>query len=428
MSNGRFGSGPPDDHDDAPDGPGGLYEAAVHRALRVALPELEAALAAEREEAPRRVRELLAHPLHRQAGLVTFRDRYQSFWAAEHLLERCRRSWSDDPVHAESLAHLALRIADAIEAAGRSSRRAARQRDASAGGPPPSSLNDQRARAWSYVANCRRIRSELAAVPEAFETARHHLLHGAGDPEDEVGILDLEASFFIDRRSFGEAEEALERVIAIYQELGEEHLEGRAMLKLARLRHEQGRGGEAIRLFQGARDKIDSELEPHLDLIVQRGLTLCFAESARFEEALAALGELRRTVQGDMSSSARARVRWIEGLVHYYTGNRERAVAAITEARDGLADAGNHHDTALATLDLARIHLSAGELDRACSLASDLLPLLATGEIAPEPTTAIAAIHRAMERRELTQRNIEDVVMRVRRAFFPLEEPFTSVG
>lgn len=429
MSNGRFRKGGSEGHD-GPQDPGDLtdaqdrphedespyypptaYTASILRAESELL-RREALLAAERAEAPARVRELLLHPPARRRILVAERPRFRTYAVAEHLLDTCRRTWSDDPAHAESLAQLAAAVADAMDAAPPP----APDTVPIAAEPTPSPvLHTLRAQAWSYIANCRRIRSDLRAVPEAFRTARHHLAQGTGAPEDEVALLDLEASYLIDQRRLDEAERTLERVIEVYGEDEQWHMQGRAMVNLARLRREQGRPGDAVPLLREAMDRLDLSREPHLELAVYKNLALWLAEAGRAEEAQALLPKVRRIARKSASRLEWLRFLWAQGVIYHHLGRHELAAQAIQQARDGLLRERIGIDAALATLYLALVYLDAGDTCRAAALAEDLVPIFALGDLRGEALAALSVVRRAMEEQALTRRIVEEAVARLRR-------------
>lgn len=126
MSHGRFrkggsrGRGGPDDpndpdhaHDRSQEDASPYYPPAAYTGMiartESELLRREALLAAERAEAPARVRELLRHPPARRRILVAERPRFRTYAVAERLLDTCRRTWSDSPNHPAGGRHPAPR-------------------------------------------------------------------------------------------------------------------------------------------------------------------------------------------------------------------------------------------------------------------------------------------------------------------------------
>lgn len=375
------------------------YLGAVARAAG-RLRNLGLSVQAERAAARELVERLRRHPQERRRLLVQERDRMRSFTVAEALLLACRADWSDDPSGSEELADLALLVLDRLEP----------------GHPPEPFVNDLRAEAWGCIANCRRIRSDLRRVSEAFQLAETFLRQGSGNPLDAAGLLDLEASYLIDQRSFTEAEAALERLEALYREAKDRHREGRTLMQLARLRREQGRTEEAISLLQRAGERVDLEEEPHLELLIRRNLAGMLAEAGRAEEARAMLPELRRLARERADRPEWLRLLWTEGFVYQRLGHRELAATALAQARDGFAALGLAYDAALVGLELALLHLATGDTAAVRTLGAEMLPVFTSRAIHREALAALALVRRAMEEERLTRRLVEEVMSLLRRA------------
>jgi tetratricopeptide (TPR) repeat protein len=345
------------------------------------------------------VAHLLRHPPERWRLLVASHARYRSYPFAMELLAECRRGWSDDPSRSEALAELALVVADGLDPEIH----------------PADLVNDLRAEAWAYIANCRRIRSDLRSVAEAFDLAETFLRQGSGDPLDHATVLDLQASFLIDQRRFTEAEALLDRLVRLYQDADQSHREGRALIKLAKLRREQGRADEAIPLLERAARRIDVGQEPHLELLVRRNLAAVLAETGRAEEARALLPELRRLARDRASRHEWLRLLWTEGIVYHRLGHLELAAAALAQARDGFVDLGIGYDAAFASLDLALVRLDAGDRGAVRKLAEEMVPLFASRDLHREALAALALVRQAAEAETLTRQLVETVAAFLRR-------------
>jgi tetratricopeptide (TPR) repeat protein len=342
---------------------------------------------------------LLRHPAERWRLLVASQDQYRTYPIAMELLAECRRGWSDDPSRSEALAELALDVADRLDPEAH----------------PADLVNDLRAEAWAYIANCRRIRSDLRSVAEAFDLAETFLRQGSGDPLDHATVLDLRASFLIDQRRFDEAEALLDRLVRLYQEADQPHREGRALIKLAKLRREQGRPEEAIPLLERAARLIDPRQEPNLELFIQRNVATLLAEIGRAEEAHALLPEIRRLARERASRHEWLRLLWTEGIVYHRLGHLQLAAAALAQARNGFVDLGIGYDAAFASLDLALVRLDAGDREGVRQLAEEMLPLFTSRDLHREALAALALVRRGAEEETLTRQLVESVAAFLRR-------------
>jgi hypothetical protein len=120
--------------------------------LSQSLRSLEEAYRREREGAPRLYAELIQHPIERNTLLVRNCPRFHTWGFCELLLHRSREQNFQDPAVGEGLALLAIEVLDHL--------------DPSLYGAE--SLEDLRARAWSYVGNSRRVKGDLQGAEEAF--------------------------------------------------------------------------------------------------------------------------------------------------------------------------------------------------------------------------------------------------------------------
>lgn len=356
------------------------YSETVARAAG-SLRDLGFSVQADREDARHIVARLLRHPPERRRLLVHERERYRTFSVADALLGACRASWSDDAAAAEELAELALSILDRLDRAKY----------------PADMLNDLRAQAWGAIGNCRRIRCDLRSVYEAFELAESFLRRGTGDPTDEAHLLDLRVSYLIDQHRFDEADIALERLITVYRDAADRHAEGRVLLKLAKLRREQGRTEEAIPFLERAKSALDLTLEPRLELLLQRNLALFLAEVGRASEAQALLPGIRALARERGNRPERVQVLWTEGMIYHRLQHFELAVEALEQARVGFLDLDLDYDAAFVTLDLALVHIDAAQPARARALAEQMLPLFESRALHREARAALAVVRQALE-------------------------------
>lgn len=210
-----------------------IYGQAFRRACD-ALPSLDRRILRDRAQASGRVAELREHPWPRRFVLVAHRSCFQTLGVADVLLDLGRRAWTEDESEAERYAELALAVLDHLPA----------------NVYPVALVHDFQARAWSHVANARRIRSEFDRSEEAFRRAGVLLQEGTGDASELAGLLELRASLARARRRFDEAERLLRRVIGIYRDIGDRHLEGRGLIGLALLRYCLDEPAEALELIE----------------------------------------------------------------------------------------------------------------------------------------------------------------------------------
>lgn len=354
----------------------------------------------ERAAAPRLRAELARQPATRQHWMVENSARYQNYGLAEHLLELCRERWSEDPVGAEEFAELALTVIQRLD-------------------PQLHGwglIHDLMAEAWGYIANCRRIASDLRRVAEAFELAESFRQKGTGDAVEEAALLDLKASYLRDQRRFVEAADTLDRVIALYRAANDRHLVGRALIKKAQLFRDSGELEQAIVALAEAQDLLDAEGSPKLAFTLKNNLALYLSEIGRADEASQLLPELRELSRRVGSRLDRLRFLWVEGLICSRLGQHALAEAVLRQARDGFIDAGIGYDAALVSLDLAQLLLETDRGQEAKGLARQMVAIFASRDVHREALAALALFQRAIEEETATLALAQEVAAYLERA------------
>jgi tetratricopeptide (TPR) repeat protein len=344
--------------------------------------------------------ELRAHPPSRRLLMVENASRFQTYALVELLLGECRRTWCDDPGHAEELAELALAVTYRLE------RRV----------HGPALLNDLKAEAWTYVANCRRIRADVRSVSEAFEIAESYRAGGTGDPLQEAEMLDLQATFLREQGRFGESSHTLERAILIYRAAGDSHAEGRTLIQQANVAWERGDEEAAIALLERAAGLVQPDRDPRLAFVLKHDLARFRGLAGRPEEAAALIPELRRLALEAGGRLDRLRLLWTEGLILARQGRVGVAEAMLRRAVVGFARSGAGYDAALAALDLAAVLLEAGQSGEARALAADLMPIFASRDIHREGLAALAIFQNAIERETATVTLVRELARYLRLA------------
>jgi tetratricopeptide (TPR) repeat protein len=269
---------------------------------------------------------------------------------------------------------------------------------------------------WGCIANCRRIRTDFHGAAEAFRRAEERLALGTGDLLERARLLDLKSSYLLDVHDFRGAEQLLDEVIRTYRIAGESHLEGRALLKLAKLHGDAGHAERALPVLEAARERVRTKDEPRLALGVHMNLAYCLTELGRAEEAHARMPKLRELARAHGSRLDRLRVLWIEGLVCRSLGKIALAEEALKQVRAGFVDAEIGYDVALVSLDLAALYLGAGRTAEVKRLASEMLPQFAARQIQREAVAAISLFEQAARRERATVALVEEVANRVERA------------
>ncbi|MGD2114388.1 MAG: hypothetical protein PVG07_05010 [Acidobacteriota bacterium] len=377
----------------------GSYDGALDSVFAT-LAEESSQLDRERAAAPALLAELDGLLPNQQALRIRNTARFHSWGLAEHLLERSRAIWTEDPVRAEQWGELARLVAGQIEASG--FREKVRK--------------DLESETWSCIANCRRIRTDFRGAGEAFRCAEEALALGTGDPMEHARLLDLESSYLRELQDLEGAERLLAEAIGTYRIAGEDHLEGRALLKLAKLQRDAGRPEQSLEILERASRLLDVEEEPWLLLVVQMKLVYYLTDLGRAVEAQAHLPRLRELARAHGNRLDRLRVLWIEGLVCQGLGKTALAEEALKQVRAGFVDARIGYDVALVSLDLAALYLESGRTAEVKRLASEMLPQFAARQIQREALVAVSLFEQAARQEQATLALVEEVTTLIERA------------
>ncbi len=356
------------------------YEPFLNRATSH-LRGLETAYYRERAEARLLLGELLEHPAERRTLLVRNSPRFQTWGLCELLLKRSREQNFNDAVLGEDLARLSLEILDCL--------------DISYYGTEP--VEDLRARAWGYIANSRRIKSDLRGAQETFALAFSALERGTGEPMEKAVLLDLRASLQRAQRRFDEAQRLLRRAIKIFLEVGERHRAGRCLVKMSSVHHFSGEPEKAIPVLYQALELIDPQREPRLLLVAWHNLIDDLAETGNFMQAQKLLVKARPLYQQFSQPWSVNPRRWVEGKIARGLLQRTQAETLLVKARNGFLAEGTPYDVALVSLDLASLYAEQGRFPELKRVAEEMVPIFSSRQIHREALAALSYWRQAVE-------------------------------
>lgn len=356
------------------------YDPALNSATS-RLQGLETAYFRERTEARALITELLEHPSERQFLLIRNSPKFQTWGLCELLLKRSREHNFDNATLGEKLAQLALELLDHLEIA-------------YYGAEP---LDDLRARAWAYIANSRRIKSDLRGAEEAFALAFAALEKGTGEPVERAGVLDLRASLLQAQHRFDEALRHLRRATKLFQGAGEDHRAGRSLVKTSTLHHFMGQSDKAISFLQQALELIDPQREPRLLLVAWHNLIDNLSETGQFMRAQRLLVKARPLYRQFPQAWSQNPRWWVEGKIARGLGQPDLAEDLLLKARNGFLNAGASYDVAVVSLDLASLYAEQGRFTELKQIAEQIVPIFSSRQIHREALAALAYWRQAVE-------------------------------
>lgn len=354
----------------------------------------------EKADAPQLLRTWSEIPLVERPVISRSDLRFHTAAFVEALLESSRNTWSDDPVRAEAFAGLALEIVDCLEPEkyGRGL------------------IKDLQARAWGFIANARRIHSDLRGAEDAFQTAEVNLLDGSGDPLEWARLLDLKASLRRAQRRFEEALKLLDEVVVICRKTHDQHGEGRALIGKALIYDYAGEPEQAVPLLSEALAKVDRSCEPRLTFSILNNLTRCLVGLGEYEKAEALLPEARQAAIEIGTEDDRTRSLWVEGTLDLGTRRLGPAEEKLQTVRDRYVEMGIGYNAALVSLDLAKVYLLQGRTQETKRLAAEMHPIFVSREVQREAIAALLVFQQAAEQETASLHLIDEVIRSVKRA------------
>ncbi len=193
------------------------YDSTLNRVVE-RVRNARAGLEAERAEARRLMVELEARPREEWPAVLKSDPRFHTWGACELLLDRARtvRDLRESALCAGLAISLAGRIDTAVH--------------------PQALVQELTARAWTSLADVRRLVRDLRGAEEALRRAEAHLLRGTGDRLERARVLEGKAALRTAQERPEEAARLLSRAILLYRRMGQWDRVGRIFLELGCIR------------------------------------------------------------------------------------------------------------------------------------------------------------------------------------------------
>jgi tetratricopeptide (TPR) repeat protein len=336
----------------------------------------------------------------RRRTLVWQEARFQSWGFHEFLLDHARQEALESPHRAEDILRLALDVTERL--------------DGEEYGP--GSVEAAKVRTWAYLGNAFRVLGDFRQAESAFQTAELFLSLSWLDPLDEALILELKAPLRRAQRRFDEALDLLADAIAIYREVNEPHLQGRALMTRGLALQYKGDYEDAADCFRSSLYLLDGLREPRLVGMSRFNLIGCLQDAGRSEEAAALIPEARRIMEQVGTRSDRWRLRWTEGKVAASLGRCDEAEEAFRELRRTFLEDGIAFEAALVSLELAALYMRQRRIEETKRLAAEILPIFQSREVYREALAALIVFQRAAEMEQLTVGLVEEIASYLQQA------------
>lgn len=279
----------------------------------------------------------------------------------------------------------------------------------------PGHIADLRIRALAEYANAYRVNEDFDAAEEKFADAARLYDQRSGDPLVMARVLDLLASLRNSQRRLPEAIDFLDTAHGLYQECGERHLAGRALIKQGINIHYDGRPREAVKLLRQGIAMLDPERDPQLAVSSQENLLYSLVDAGKLKEARRLLLEsgLRRKLAGEPVNLLK--LRGVEGKISAGLGSLDQAEATFEEVRRGFLDRGMEYDAALLGLELMQVWLRQGRSAEVREMAEEVLDTFEELKVKLEAQRAVRFLESACRQELATPILVQKVVSFLRR-------------
>jgi tetratricopeptide (TPR) repeat protein len=257
---------------------------------------------------------------------------------------------------------------------------------------------DLRARVLAELGNAYRVADDLGMAGDTLAEAAAWARRGTGDARLLARVGDLAASLYADNRRFDEAIEVLVRVQAFYEQLGDYHRAGRALISQGIFTRESGKPLEAIALFASSLKCLEPGRDPNLELTAVHDLAYCLNEAGCPAPARELLMEKRPLYERQAEPLNMVRLSWLEGKIAFALEDDAEAEASLRSARLGFQKARKEGDAALVSLDLGLVLTKHERRLELLALVNGILPTFRRLKIQREGIAALLLLRKACER------------------------------
>jgi tetratricopeptide (TPR) repeat protein len=280
----------------------------------------------------------------------------------------------------------------------------------------PGWVLDLRARAYAYLGNALRVLGELTAADHAFFRAEECLAKsGTGNIRMEAEVLSLKGSLRLDQRCLEQAQELVNRALALYRASHDSSGVARTLVQRVKVVQTKGDLDLAIELLKESGNEIDPHQEPRLFAYARQNLLVCLTRAGRNEEAGQILPEVRIALQPTAEPLDWLRLRWAEASIAQGLGRTDEAEVAYREVQGKFLEMRKSYDAALVSLDLAALLAGQGRTEELKVLAAEILPVFESREVHREAMASLLLFHQACVEERATRELIQQIASALRR-------------
>jgi tetratricopeptide (TPR) repeat protein len=323
----------------------------------------------------------------------------------EKILDEAKKSVRPDPLRAVDLAHLALAVAERLDAGDYGAER----------------IKDFEAAAYICLSNAKRLVSDFPGAETALRAAEKLLAEGTGDPGEKINFVSIFSSFKTDLGDLEDAAESLNEAIRLARRVKDKHLEGRLFIQ------QSGVVGwidpvHAIELVERGLSLIDTEREPALELNGRHILAFLTNELGEPEEAAAILSTYAYLYKKLDDVFWRGRLLHLRANIARRENDLLRAELCFRDLVELYQEHSFEFDLALAALDLAEVLTARGSFRESEEILVAVYPILQTWNIHVDILRAWLLLRENVQSHQVAREAFRELAMILRRKWYRKEE------
>lgn len=319
----------------------------------------------------------------------------------ERVLQEAVQVVRKAPVEAVDLAHLALVIAEALDARVYGEER----------------IQDLRAAAWSALGNAKRLAGDFSGAQDALHAAEEALGRGTGDPLEKANAISIRASLQADLGDLEGAAKTLDRAVRLSLAVGARLLAARFTFKQSSFIgwFDPHRG---LALAESGERLLGTADDPHLQLVGRHLVAFWNNEIGEVEEARAILETYRYLYARHSDVFWSGRRLDLEARITRSEGDLATAERLFRDLVELYAGAHFDFDLALATLDLAGTLSLQARWEEAAEILGALQPVLRLWNLNGDLLRSWAILREGLERGMAQAESFRSLVMTMRRLWY----------
>ncbi len=318
------------------------------------------------------------------------------------VLAKVKTISRNDPLQAVDLAHLAVNIAETLDVQFYGEERRA----------------DFIGAGYTALGNTKRLASDFDGATAALDEAERWLEEGTGDLFERANLISIRSSLVSDLGNIEDATEMLFPAIRLARRMGDQHFEGKLILKqssnigfvdpVSALEL----ANKGLRLLEGG------EPDAHLEL-TGRYLTAYWTnELGDSQGARAKLEPCRRQIKrfGDVFWTGR--LINLEGRIARAEGRLSQSEFFFRQLVDLYAEADFEFDLALASLDLSAVLTIQGKVEESTRILQDLYPILQNWNLNVDILRSWLILQEGLKLRTMQEEAFRELEMLLRRKWY----------